>query len=52
MPIDRSNEVVDEVASGKQSVIYRIAKNRVPVQKAILALLMCEDVDKLQGEVQ
>jgi ornithine carbamoyltransferase len=52
MPIDRSNEVVDEVASGKQSVIYRIAKNRVPMQKAILALLMCEDFDKTQGEVQ
>ena len=40
MPIDRGNEVENTVASGKNSVIYNIAENRLHVQKAIIALTM------------
>ena len=39
MPVDRGAEVVDEVASGPNSVIYQVAKNRLHVQKALVALL-------------
>ncbi len=42
MPVDRGHEVTDEVASGKRSIIYDIAENRLHVQKALLALLMSE----------
>ncbi len=40
MPIDRGNEVTDEVASGPRSCIYDVAENRLHVQKAIMALTM------------
>jgi len=40
MPVDRGHEVTDEVASGKNSIIYDIAENRLHVQKAIMALTM------------
>lgn len=40
MPVDRGREVTDEVASGTSSVIYQVAKNRLYIQQAILALLM------------
>lgn len=40
MPIDRGNEVTDEVASGPRSIIYDVAENRLHVQKAIMALTM------------
>ena len=40
MPVDRGNEVDDEVASGPRSIIYDIAENRLHVQKAIMALTM------------
>ncbi|QLH41725.1 MAG: ornithine carbamoyltransferase [Coxiellaceae bacterium] len=40
MPVDRNNEVTDEVASGPRSAIYDIAENRLHVQKAIMALTM------------
>ena len=40
MPVDRGNEVTDEVASGPRSAIYDIAENRLHVQKAVLALTM------------
>lgn len=40
MPIDRGSEVEDSVASGKQSVIYNVAKNRLHVQKAVFAYTM------------
>ncbi|HEY77326.1 MAG TPA: ornithine carbamoyltransferase [Thermoflexia bacterium] len=40
MPVDRGNEVTDEVASGPRSAIYDIAENRLHVQKAIMALTM------------
>jgi len=40
MPVDRGNEVTDEVASGLRSIIIDIAENRLHVQKAIMALTM------------
>jgi N-acetylornithine carbamoyltransferase len=40
MPVDRGNEVTDEVASGPRSAIYDVAENRLHVQKAVLALTM------------
>ena len=40
MPVDRGNEVTDEVASGSHSVIYNVAENRLHVQKAVMALTM------------
>jgi ornithine carbamoyltransferase len=40
MPVDRGNEVTDEVASGLRSAIYDIAENRLHIQKAVLALTM------------
>lgn len=40
MPIDRGSEVEDKVASGKNSVIYNVASNRLHVQKAIIAHTM------------
>jgi N-acetylornithine carbamoyltransferase len=40
MPVDRTNEVTDEVASGDRSIILDIAENRLHVQKAYMALSM------------
>jgi N-acetylornithine carbamoyltransferase len=40
MPVDRGFEVENEVASGPNSVIYNVARNRLHVQKALLALLV------------
>jgi len=40
MPVDRSMEVADEVASGPRSAMYDIAENRLHVQKAVMALTM------------
>ncbi|MGQ9502764.1 MAG: ornithine carbamoyltransferase [Anaerolineae bacterium] len=40
MPVDRGNEVTDEVASGPNSVIYIVAEYRLHVQKAVMALTM------------
>lgn len=42
MPIDRGHEVTDDVASGKNSIIYDVAENRLHVQKAIMALTMAD----------
>ncbi len=42
MPVDRGHEVTDEVASGKNSIIYDVAENRLHVQKAVMALTMGE----------
>lgn len=42
MPVDRGSEVVDEVASGPNSVIYNVARNRLHIQKAALGLLIAE----------
>jgi N-acetylornithine carbamoyltransferase len=40
MPVDRGQEVTDEVASGPRSIIYDVAENRLHVQKAVMALTM------------
>ena len=40
MPVDRGNEVDDEVVDSKKSIIYDIAENRLHVQKAIMILTM------------
>ena len=40
MPVDRGSEVTDEIASGKRSIIYDVAENRLHVQKASMALTM------------
>jgi ornithine carbamoyltransferase len=40
MPVDRGNEVTDQVASGPRSAIYDISENRLHVQKAVMALTM------------
>lgn len=42
MPVDRGQEVTDEVASGPRSIIYDVAENRLHVQKAVMALTMGE----------
>lgn len=40
MPVDRGNEVDDEVVDSKKSIIYDIAENRLHVQKAVMILTM------------
>jgi len=42
MPIDRGNEVDDELASSPRSIIYDIAENRLHVQKAVMSLTMAK----------
>ncbi len=42
MPVDRGNEVDDEVADSPRSIIYDIAENRLHTQKAIMALTMAK----------
>ncbi len=49
MPIDRGNEVTDEVASGPRSIIYDVAENRLHVQKAVMALTMNEEFAGMFG---
>lgn len=40
MPVDRGNEVDDDVCDSGASIMYDIAENRLHVQKAIMALTM------------
>ena len=40
MPVDRGNEVDDDVCDSPRSIIYDIAESRLHVQKAIMALSM------------
>jgi len=40
MPVARNTEVTDEVASGPRSVIYKVAQNRLHVQKSLFGLLL------------
>ena len=42
MPVDRGNEVTDEVVSGKRSIIYDVSENRLHAQKATMALTMSD----------
>jgi N-acetylornithine carbamoyltransferase len=39
-PVDRKNEVTDEIVDGPQSVVFDQAENRLHVQKAIMSLVM------------
>ena len=42
MPVDRGNEVDDDVCDSERSLLYDVAENRLHVQKAIMALTMGE----------
>ena len=44
LPAHRDEEVTAEVIDGPQSAVFDQAENRVHVQKAVLALLLAEDV--------
>ena len=40
MPIERNMEVTDSVVDGSNSLVYKIAENKLHVQKSILYNLM------------
>ncbi len=42
MPVDRGNEVDDDVCDSDHSILYDVAENRLHVQKAIMALTMSD----------
>ncbi len=42
MPVDRGNEVDDDVCDSVHSILYDVAENRLHVQKAIMALTMSD----------
>jgi ornithine carbamoyltransferase len=44
LPAHRGEEVTASVIDGPQSVVFDQAENRVHAQKAVLALLLAEDV--------
>jgi ornithine carbamoyltransferase len=44
LPAHRGEEVTADVIDGPQSVVFDQAENRVHAQKAVLALLLTEDV--------
>lgn len=44
LPAHRGDEVAPEVIDGPQSVVFDQAENRMHAQKAVLALLLAEDV--------
>jgi len=50
MPIDRGQEVEDEVASGPNSIIYEVAEYRLHTQKAGMALTMSDLWDEAELE--
>jgi N-acetylornithine carbamoyltransferase len=40
LPADRDGEVTSEVMDGPNSVVFDQAENRLPAQKAVMALTM------------
>ena len=44
LPAYRGEEIIDEVLEGPQSVVFDQAENRLHVQKAIMALLMSDEI--------
>ena len=44
LPAYRGEEITDDVIEGPQSVVFDQAENRLHVQKAIMALLMSDEV--------
>lgn len=44
LPAHRGEEITEEVLEGPQSVVFDEAENRLHVQKAIMALLMSDEV--------
>ena len=44
LPAHRGEEVTEDVIDGPQSVVFDQAENRLHAQKAVLALLLAEDV--------
>ena len=44
LPAHRGEEITEEVLEGPQSVVFDQAENRLHVQKAIMALLMSDEV--------
>lgn len=44
LPAHRGEEITEEVLEGPQSKVFDQAENRLHVQKAIMALLMTDDI--------
>jgi ornithine carbamoyltransferase len=44
LPAYRGEEITEEVLEGPQSVVFDQAENRLHVQKAIMALLMSDEI--------
>ena len=44
LPAHRGEEITDDVIEGPHSVVFDQAENRLHVQKAIMALLMSDEV--------
>ena len=49
LPADRGNEVTDEVIDGPNSVVYQEAENRLHTAKAIMALTMADQRDRIRS---
>lgn len=47
LPAHRGEEITEEVLEGPQSCVFDEAENRLHTQKAIMALLMCEDKSQI-----